>query len=153
VNLTRLVIAPMLLVAAAAVVALTYPGGVSAACQDFHEFRQNARQCDAERDRDAALSDHSVILFDRINAKQAIIVDVIDGRIELGEASRQFLALTAGDEAALAFVRGRYDGSTDVEKYARNVIEHAIGQVPAAEKSAVVARLDRQFRGRFGHAR
>jgi hypothetical protein len=140
----------VLLAAAAAVVALTYPGGVSAACEDFQQFRQNARRFDTERDRDAVLSDRSVLLHDRINAKQAIVEDVIGGRVELGEAARLFLELTVEDETAMAFVRGRYDGSTDLEKYARNVIDHVSGQVPSADKAAVLTRLNRQLRDRFG---
>jgi len=153
VNASRLVIAPALLLAAVTAVALTYPGGLSAAYHDFHNFQQNAREMDTARARDESLSDRSAILLDRLNAKQAITQDVIDGRAELGEAARQFLALTSADAEALAFIRGRYNCSTDLEKYARNVIDHVVGQVPMADKPAIAARLDRQFRARFGHGR
>jgi len=134
-------------------VGLTYPGVLVAAVEDFRDFRQRNRQMDDERKIDAALSGRVTSLSDRLLAKQAIVIELIDGRVKLGEAADRFLALTAGDVLAMDYLRGKYDGSTDTERFARNVIDYAAAHMSPADSTALVARLDGQFRARYGHPR
>ena len=134
-------------------IALTYPGGLAAAVEDFGDFRRHTRQMDDERDIDAALSGRVMTLSDRLLAKQATVIELIDGRVTLGEATERFLVLTAGDDRAMDCLRFKYDGSTDTERFARNVTDYAAANVSPAESAAVAARLDGQFRARFGHPR
>ena len=134
-------------------VGLTYPGGLVAAVEDFRDFRQHTRQMDDEREIAAALSGRVTSLSDRLLAKQTIVIELIDGRVKLGEATDRFLALTADDAVAMDYLRGKYDGSTDTERFARNVIDYAAAHVSPAESTALVAQLDGQFRTRYGHPR
>ena len=151
--LCRLIRIPVAVAVTTAAVSFTYPGGLFAAVEDFQNYSRFSREIDAERDRDAQLSNHSMGLYDRIAAKQSVIDEVLDGRVSLTEAAERFLSLTAGDVQAMELLRARYDGSTDLERVACNVIEHAKAQHEHPNSAAVVVRLDGQFRARFGHPR
>ncbi len=151
--MTRTLRIPAAVVVTVVAVSFTYPGGLAAAVEDFQNYGRFHHEMDTARDRDAELDTHSVGLFDRIATKQAIIHEVFAGRVTLADAADRFLTLTADDTQAMDFLRARYDGSTDLERMARNVIEHAKAQRDDSNHKAVVAHLDRQFRARFGHPR
>jgi hypothetical protein len=151
--LTRLFRIPVAVGASVAAIALTYPGGVTAALEDFRDFRQHSGDLEREQDRDIQMNDRSMCLTERISAKEAVTFDLIAGRTTLDSAAERFLALTASDAVSMDFLRSRFDGSTDLERVARNVIDYAITHVPVKDAPAVVARLDAQFQARFGHPR
>lgn len=151
VSLPRLFRIPLAAGCAVAAVACSYPGGLSTALADLGDFSANSRQLSAETDRDLALGDRRDRITARIAAKELVVIELVDARVTLTEAADQFLALNAGDADATDSLRARYDGSTDLERMARHVIDYVHAHKP--KPASVIPRLESQFRARFGHPR
>lgn len=158
-TLSCLLRVPVTLGLTAALVAATYPDGLSAAVRDFRDYAEINSAMTESSEREAEMTLRSAELVDRITAKEAIVKEVVAGRLSLTEATRQFLTLNGDDPVPLRFIQTRYDGSTLEEKVARNVIEHVSAALrwgtgaSASASGEVIADLDRQFRARYGHPR
>jgi hypothetical protein len=85
-------------------------------------------------------------IYQRIEAKEAIVRELVAGRMTLADATARFKALNAMDQDALRVIRETFPGSSDEEKTARNVIEYTLGR---ADAPAARARLDRRLKAEF----
>lgn len=75
------------------------------------------------------LTAEDVTILNRITAKEALVDEVIAGRLPLADAAAQFLALSADSATYLAYVRQSYPTGTDEVRVARNVIEYVTQRV------------------------
>jgi hypothetical protein len=87
---------------------------------------------------------------DRTAYKSDLIDRLIAGNATLAEVTDEFRRLNRGTPA-VGVIRVYYRGSSDEEKNARNVITFVdLRPLPADRKAEVLARLAREFEGRFG---
>lgn len=148
------------LAATVALVACTYPNGLSAAVRDLRDYAALTGEMSELSQHDADMTVRSAELMERVAAKEVIVKELVASRMSLDGATARFLALNGDDPEARRFLNSRYDGSTLEEKVARNVIDHASanlhlqksGRTPGRD-APILASLDRQFRERYGHSR
>jgi hypothetical protein len=81
----------------------------------------------------------------RILIKEAIVTDLIAGRISLAEAAEQFTVLNADHPRYTEVIRAQFPGVPDHEMMARHVIAYALPRAAAHERSAVAKRLDAEL--------
>lgn len=81
----------------------------------------------------------------RMAVKEALVAELIAGRTSLAEVTARFAEMNATRANYVALIRETYPGATDREKAARNVIDYVFSRVPAAERAAVVRRLDAEL--------
>lgn len=144
---------PLVVAVVVGLVAGTYDGGLSAAVRDFRDYASLNDQMSEMSDRQIDLALRSDELRDRITAKEGIVKEVIAGRLSLADATSRFLTLNGDDPVTFSVLNLRYDGSTYEEKVARNVIDHVDAYRASSKGKDVGARLDQQFRARYGHPR
>jgi hypothetical protein len=95
-----------------------------------------------EQQRDRQLSDDIDALNRILEAKQALARDVADGRLRLAEAARRFHDLDAGaPHFNTEAFRRAYPGSSDEERYCREVIGYAAAAVDDEPSRAAAVRL------------
>lgn len=78
----------------------------------------------------------------RIAIKESIINELLAGRTTLADATDQFVALNEARPDYIETIRNSFPGTTDREKFARNVIAFAIPRVPPDERAALSSRLE-----------
>jgi hypothetical protein len=144
-SLSRLFTARRLLTAAvllAAVSAVADPSWARAAGLDVWNVRDLEQELEtATRNQDRLTVEDATIL-NRIHVKEALIGDLIAGRVSLAEATAQFLAFNADNPGCVAVLRVAYPGDTDEERTAHNVMDYAIQRVAnPAERAALASRL------------
>jgi hypothetical protein len=105
-------------------------------------LQEQVREAAAE---DARLSDEGDDVLRRIAIKDAIVGDLIAGRVTLVEATDRFTALNAARPRYLAALRESFSGATDQEKFARNVISFAVCRVEPHERAELSSRLETEL--------
>lgn len=106
-------------------------------------LKEQVRAADAEDDR---LTTEDDDVLRRIAIKDAIVQELIAGRITLATATDRFTELNVGRPRYLAALRDGYPGATDQEKFARNVISFAVSRVEPTERPALSSRLETELR-------
>jgi hypothetical protein len=81
----------------------------------------------------------------RIAIKDAIVTELLAGRITLADATDQFTAMNTSRPHYMAAIRDTFPGATDREKMARNVISFATPRVAGAAQSATASRLEAEL--------
>jgi hypothetical protein len=99
----------------------------------------------AGEDMGRRLSEQDEGVRRRIVVKDAIVGELIAGRVTLARATERFAALNAGQPEYMEAIRASFPGETDHEKCARNVIAFARMRVPPDQRDAVEARLEAQL--------
>jgi hypothetical protein len=82
----------------------------------------------------------------RIEIKEALVAELIDGRASLSAVTERFLELDGPREAYMVSVRERFPGATDSEKMARNVIAYTLPRATDDARAALAARFDADLR-------
>lgn len=96
------------------------------------------------------------LVLQRIEIKEGLISQLIDGRTTIPEVAAHFKQLNEGRELYLALYRKQYPGASDDECYCRNVVAFAEARLwrmgsQGREKSERLHRdLDRLLRGSSG---
>ncbi len=98
----------------------------------------------------ADLGRRQSVVTARLAYKESHIAELVAGRAGLADVAAAFARLNADEPASLDVIRHHYEGRTDEERAARNVLDFvATRPMPAADKAAVLARLraafDRQY--------
>lgn len=148
--------AGLVVIATVALIAVTYPNGLSAAVHDLRDYARLTGEMSELSEADADMTVRSGEMITRLSAKEAIVKELVAGRLTLETATARFITLNGDDQQALRMLQSRYDGSTLEEKMARNVIDHAsamLYHMRDQDGRTMMARLDRQFRERYGHPR
>ena len=78
----------------------------------------------------------------RIAVKEAIVADLIAGRIALPDAVEQFTALDAERPQYTNVLRAQYPDVPDHELMPRHVVAYTLPRTSPHERSAVAARLE-----------
>jgi hypothetical protein len=94
---------------------------------------------------DRQLTDQSQEVRQRIAVKDAIVADLVAGRISLSEATERFAELNAAHPEYLDAIRAAFAGETDQEKMARNVIAFAVLRTAPDERDLLTARLEAEL--------
>lgn len=84
----------------------------------------------------------------RLAIKDALIAELISGRITLIEVTKQFLILNQSRPEYMTVIRESYPGSTDEEKTTHNVmgyIRAELAHTTPAQQTAVLHRLNIEF--------
>jgi hypothetical protein len=92
------------------------------------------------------------VMAERIQTKELLIRDLVDGKTTLREVAEKFHKMNAEFPACMSVIRARYPDVPDEERMARNVLEFVhLQDMPAAELKAVETRLGAEFYQAFGH--
>lgn len=150
---SRLYRIPLILTLVVVGITFAYPNGVQGIVQDFNGYRQHTRIIEDAQVYDAELNERSQFLTDRIQAKQSIIEAVMQDEMQLLEASERFLALNIHDRTTMDYIRVVYEGSTDLERSAQNIIDYVEYNQPHLKSAPVIRRLEAQYRNHFGYSR
>jgi hypothetical protein len=124
-----------------AAVAAAKPAWATAAGIDVwnvSRLEQQIAACERQQDQ---LEVTKTTIHNRIAAKEALVAELIGGRLSLADTVEEFLALNAALPAATERIRADYPGDSDEESTARNVIDYALRRVPAADRPALSRRL------------
>jgi hypothetical protein len=84
----------------------------------------------------------------RMELKDRLVGELIEGRTTLAEVTSQFLALNQHREAYMSVIRANCAGRTDEERTARNVLHYVAQRLPALPSSSqdeATARLETEF--------
>jgi hypothetical protein len=143
---------PLTVAGVIGLVALTYPGGLSAAYQDVRDSGELNEQLSEAQREDESLEFRKEIVVERIANKEAAITHLIDGHIRFPEAVERFLELIQEDEANLSVLRNQY-GKRSVEELAsRNVIAYVAKRNPP-HVTALLEQFRREHESRFPASR
>jgi len=86
------------------------------------------------------------VVLEHIGQKEALILELLDGQIELLEAARHFREMSVDNPCYLSTLRDNYPGRSLDECFCLNVLDYAsrwLAERP--ELAANVAELKRQF--------
>jgi len=87
-------------------------------------------------------------ILNQIATKDALVADLIAGRTTLAEVTNRFAEMNQTRPECMTVIRQQYEGATDEEKMARNVIDFVtleLAQADASQKSKVLTRLETEF--------
>jgi hypothetical protein len=130
-------------------VVIGYPGGVASAYQDAGDLPRLTEELDQLHREQARLEREAVHLSNRIAVKEALIEDLIAGRMTLLAVAEEFAELNS-DDANAAIIRTNYRGENDLERNANNVLSYAEQRVPhPSAKELLMDELNRQYRRIF----
>jgi hypothetical protein len=92
------------------------------------------------------------VLFNRVEAKQQILDDVIAGRMTLPKAAEKFGELNSQAPESMTAVRDYFAGDTDNERLCRQVIHRVKFMLDedSSEAATVIARLEREMHEYLG---
>jgi hypothetical protein len=106
-----------------------------------------------ERQRDKELQAAFRTVKARVDGKQRVVQELLDGRITLLEAAARFHELCAPSPAIIAGLHQRYPGcSSDAECYCRSAIRYAEDVLEdRPDRAAVLARLQAELDDHLAH--
>lgn len=126
-----------------AVAVVLHPGLVRAAGVDFWSVAQARAEIAEATATDRALAERDDTILRRIAIKEALVTELIAGRLTLAEAAARFLELHEDEPGHLAVLRSSVPGDTDLERSARNVIDYVGERVPdQTHRSDLCSRLE-----------
>jgi hypothetical protein len=132
--------------AALALTAAPEPGAATSPFDDRRAEDLDPDQAGVRRDLAARLQTTKL----RIEYKTHLIDRLVAGDATLAEVTDEFLRLNRGTPA-MGVIRLYCPGSGDEERTARNVVGFVeCRELPADRRAEVMARLGREFAGRFG---
>ncbi len=149
-SLPRWAFVPLCLVVATGLVALSYPGGLAAACRDVQDSGELNEAITTAQQESEELSDRTLHVADRIAVKEALVTRLVEGELTLDQVAAQFAELNATEPIKMTSLRWRYGELPDDELAARSVIEY-VDSRDLPNRTQILDRLDRQFQARFGH--
>jgi hypothetical protein len=96
--------------------------------------------------RTEELNAAQALVNQRIELKEQLIAQLIEGRLSLEAVAAEFLRINQESWPCLRAVRDNFPGATDEEKSARNVIYYALGRARSpVHKKELQVRLEREF--------
>jgi hypothetical protein len=121
--------------------------GALAVAADFPQTLATSRFADT-------LSVHQQVIFDRTEAKQQIVEDVIAGGMKLSNAADKFGELNAKAPESMTAVRLYFTGYSDKESLCREVIYRvkAALEERTAEAEKVIPRLESELQECLGES-
>lgn len=156
--LTRLLTAPrwvsfpIVVGTVVGLMAVCYPGGLSAAYADLRDSQALTDTVNRCRKDDRQMSDHLSEIRERMDYKEELITALIHGQTDLSAVADEFAELNRGNECLLRIQRQRYGNVGETELAAQNVLEYCRERVAADSGSSVVmSRLRAEYQRRFGH--
>ena len=150
-RLPRLAVIPASVGAIVAAAALTYPGGLNAAYDDFHDYESHREIVASTPASNAQLDATIVNLTDRIAMKEQWIEELISGRATLNITVQRFLDLNRSNETIYHLIDDQYPGATYEEKAARNVCDFVNMRIRVGPATSTAARdIQNQFRAAYG---
>lgn len=150
-RLPRLALIPASVGAIVAAAALTYPGGLNAAYDDFHDYESHREIMASTPASNARLDATIVNLTDRIVMKEQWVDELIAGRATLSTTVRSFMDLNRSNDAVTQSIGEHYAGATYEEKAARNVCDFVNTRIRIGLATSTAARdIQNQFRATYG---
>jgi hypothetical protein len=145
---TRLFLSVSLLAALLAGVARLRPDWVSGLGLDGSGPSDVGRQMEAERQRAALLDRRHEVVRRRLDAKNMVVGQLLDGRLTLAEAAAWFKALNESPADCPAVSHGESPGASEGERLCRQVIgwvqAERAGQ-SASQAEATSVRLEEEL--------
>ncbi|QDU19384.1 hypothetical protein [Urbifossiella limnaea] len=141
----RLRVRYMLLTAVFAAVVVLHPGLARAAGVDFWNLTDARAELATEVQHSETLTDRDDAILRRIIVKEDLIGQLLAGQTDLAAVTHQFLELSADEPSYLSVLRTSAPEDSDLELAARNVIDYATARASAAERAAVLDRLEAEL--------
>jgi hypothetical protein len=123
------------------------------------QLPEASRRIESERERRADLDEHSEKVLARISGKNAIVDDLIAGRVGLFEAAASFRALNRRRPPLIEFGRDLLACRSDAERYCRQVLAWTRSRAshrPEGTTDSLVTRLEAELEDhlhRYGDVR
>src|SRR5262245_45805407 len=101
--------------------------------------------------QDREIEETRILLRKRIEVKERLVDEIIDGRLTLPEVTEQFMQLNQTYPEIVTHTRERYPGATDREKTARQVLCYIHSQfrmrpeLTAEQRDRVLQRVEAQL--------
>ena len=131
---------------------ICYPGGISAAYRDLRDYSDLQARMDDQRQTQQELHHKTLLLQRRIQIKDVLIEDLIQGRTTLISVAKQFQVLNSELPEGLYVLHTLHPDVSELERSALNVMEYVeLRELPQKIKAKVFARLRTEFRQAFGH--
>ena len=105
-------------------------------------LEQEAQEAYEQNDQMTATAES---LNRRMEVKEALIRDLIEGRATLAEVTAQFYELNSPYPQYMTAIRANFPGRTDEEKMAHNVIYYALPRATPEQREALKTRLDAEL--------
>lgn len=137
---------------AATGVFLTYPGGLSAAYADVISFDINQSMLTEQQAIGNDLVVRSQAITERIELKEALVTDLVEGHATLADTAAKFHELNRDVPTCMSAIRMRYPEASDDERMVLNVLDFAsIRDMDETERNTVMGRLAAEYETMFGH--
>lgn len=151
-TLPRWVSFPVVLASLVGVIAVCYPGGLSAAYADVRDANRLNATVEECKATDRQMGDRLGGLRERIAYKEELVNALVRGQTTLAAVTDQFAEMSRGDERAILLQRSQHGDLPETELAARGVLEYVRVRVADDGGSSVVlSRLHAEYKQRFGH--
>jgi hypothetical protein len=150
---TRVFLSVSLLAALLAGAARLRPDWVSGLGLDGSAPPDVRRQMEAERQRAALLDRRTEVVRRRLDAKNEIVGQLVDGRLTLAEAAAWFKALNESPADCPAVPHGEFPGASEGERLCRQVMSWVradLSRQSASQAEAMSVRLEEELRTLLG---
>lgn len=149
----RWVSVPVVIGIITGLLAVCYPGGLSAAYADLRDAKGLTDKVNQCRENDRQMSGTLSEIRDRMGYKEELITALIQGETDLSAVTDEFVELNRGNECLHRIQRQRYGDVSEAELAARNVLEYCQQRTaPDGGSSVVMSRLRVEYQKRFGHS-
>lgn len=128
-------------------VSLAYPNWTAHCGVDVWNYGTYSRQLSDAEGQTGRIEREALAIAKRIAAKDALIQDLIEGRVELGGVIGEFMRLNDAYPSLDRVIRDYYPGHSDAERTARNVL-HFVDQrleEKSGRRAEVMGRLRAEF--------
>ena len=143
---------PLVLTCVVALVAVVYPGGLSATYSDLRDANRLTSDLTQSHSSDRVLTGRLAQMKERVEFKEELVSALVRGQVSLDEVTDQFEEMNRGDDSSLQLMRLRYGSVGDTELAARSVLDYVrIRVAPDGGSSVVLWRLNAEYQRRFGH--
>ena len=136
----------------AATVMLWSPQGIAATVGKTQTMPELQRRVAQDSERSTQLRTGSILLCDRISLKDALVTELIAGRLTLREVTQRFAELNQELPECVRSIESRYPHLSGEELTAVNVLEYTeVVVTELACRDAVLCRLQAEFERTYGH--
>lgn len=143
---------PIVVATLVGLMAVCYPGGLSAAYADLRDSQALTDCVNKCREDNRHMCNTLSEIRGRMGYKEELITALIHGQTDLASVTNEFAELNHGEENMLYIQRQRYGDVEETELAARNVLDYCQQRLAAGGGSSVVmSRLREEYQQRFGH--
>lgn len=143
---------PIVVATLVGLMAVCYPGGLSAAYADLRDAQALTDRVNKCREDSRHMGNTLSEIRGRMGYKEELITALIHGQTDLTSVTDEFAEMNRPEVNMLRIQRQRYGNVEETELAARNVLDYCQQRVAADGGSSVImSRLQEEYQKRFGH--